>query len=57
MPKSLTPKERAWKTDGEKGIVCYILMKTSRVMKDLKMANLDESAESAEIYSFQFKIS
>ena len=57
MSKSLTPKERAWKTDQENSVVCYILMKTSRVMKDLKLAKLDKSAESAKICSFQLKIS
>ena len=57
MIKSLTPKDRAWKTDQENGMVCYILMKTSRVMKDLKLAKLDKSAESAKICSFQLKIS
>ena len=57
MLKLLTPKERAWKTDQEDGTVCYILMKSSQVMKDLKLAKLAESAESAKICSFQLKIS
>ena len=57
MSKSLTPREGAGTTDQENDMVCYILMKTSRVMKDLKLAKLDKSAESAKICSFQLKIS
>ena len=57
MLQSLTPMERAWKTDQKNGMVCYILMKTSRVMKGLKLAKLDKSAESAKMCSFQLKIS
>ena len=57
MSKSLAPKERAWITDQENGMICYTLMKTSRVMKDLKLAKLEKSAESATICSFQLKIS
>ena len=40
--------ERAWKTDRENGMVCYVLMKTSRDMKDQKSIKSEKSAESAK---------